>query len=372
LRRVGFNLMFLVPGQTGGMEIYASSLVPKLCAERPDLEFVAFVSAEAADIDLGPVQVVDAGVSGSARIRRILAEQRRLPRLVRRHGIDLLHSLGSSAPRHAGAVSVVTIHDVIYARFPEAHTLAMRMGQRIVIPSAARSADRVITPSAASADEITEQLGIPRERIDVIHEAGKPPGPASPEPELRRKFALGEAPVVLSVSSRRPHKNVPRLMEAFARVEVDPPPMLAIPGYETSFEDDVQRRATELGIAERVRFLGWLRDDDLEGLYSLAECFVFPSLAEGFGLPVLEAMQRGLPVACSFAGPLPEVGGDAVKYFDPLDPAAIASALTELLSRREIRQELAAAGRTRAKLFEWSKTARETAESYERALAEAT
>jgi glycosyltransferase involved in cell wall biosynthesis len=141
------------------------------------------------------------------------------------------------------------------------------------------------------------------------------------------------------------------------------------PGYRTTFEAEIDREAARLGIADRVRFPGWVSDEDLEGLYAAATCFVFPSLIEGFGMPVLEAMERGLPVACSNAASLPEVAGDAVRYFDPLDEAEIAAALAELIEDAELREKLASAGRERARLFSWERTARLTAESYERAWA---
>jgi glycosyltransferase involved in cell wall biosynthesis len=123
-------------------------------------------------------------------------------------------------------------------------------------------------------------------------------------------------------------------------------------------------------LEERVRTLGWVPDEDLEGLYAAAACFVFPSLAEGFGQPVLEAMERGVPVATSDASSLPEVGDDAVLYFDPLDVAAIADAIRTLLADRSIAERLAAAGRARAREFSWERTARATIEVYRRAFAD--
>lgn len=370
LRRVGLNLLYLVPGETGGSEVYARNLVPKLSEVRPDLELMAFVNREAAGLELGGVRVVPVDVSGSRRIRRVIAEQRRLPGLVAEHRIQLLHSLGTSAPFRPQAVSVVTVLDVIYARHPKAHTRLRRAGMRLLVPRAARGADRVITLSEASAADISDVLGIPRERIDVTHLGGKPPGPATPEPELRGRLGLGDAPLVLSVSARRPHKNLPRLLAAFARLATDPAPLLVLPGYPTSFEDELRADARRLGIADRVRFLGWVSDEDLEGLYAATRSFVFPSLAEGFGIPVLEAMQRGVPVACSNASSLPEVAGDAARYFDPLDEADIAATVEELMGNADERERLARAGRERAALFSWERTARETAESYERAWAE--
>ena len=177
-------------------------------------------------------------------------------------------------------------------------------------------------------------------------------------------------PSYSSVSARRPHKNLPRLLAAFARLEGDRAPLLVLPGYTTSFEGELQADTRRLGIDNRVRFLGWVSNPDLEGLYRTALCFVFPSLAEGFGIPVLEAMQRGVPVACSNASSLPEIAGDAARYFDPLDEAEIAAAIVELIESADERERLVKAGRERAALFSWERTARETAESYERAWAQ--
>jgi alpha-1,3-rhamnosyl/mannosyltransferase len=168
---------------------------------------------------------------------------------------------------------------------------------------------------------------------------------------------------VLTVSAKRPHKNLGRLLEAFARVQATPAPVLVAPGYPTVFESELRRRA-----GPRIHLTGWLDDETLEGLYAAAACFVFPSLAEGFGLPVLDAMTRGVPVACSDRSSLPEIGGDAVLYFDPTDVAAISDAMLRLLTDTQLREQLRAAGRLQAAKFSWKATAEATLESYRRAL----
>jgi glycosyltransferase involved in cell wall biosynthesis len=371
LRRVGLNLLYLVPGKTGGTDVYARNLIPKLAEGHPDLELIAFVNREAADLELHGAEVVSVDVSGRPKDRRVAAEQRLFPKLTREHGIDLLHSLGTSAPISVPAVRVVTVHDVIYVRFPQTNSGTGRMDWRALVLPGARDADRVITPSRAAATDVKRLLGVPRDRLDVIHQAGKPHGPATPERELRQRLGLGDAPIVLCVSPRRAHKNNVRLFAALARLEVDPAPILVMPGYPTRFEAEIDREAARLGIADRIRFPGWVSDEDLEGLYAAATCFVLPSLIEGFGMPVLEAMERGLPVACSRAASLPEVAGDAARYFHPLDDAEIAAAIAELIEDGELREKLASAGRERARRFSWERSARLTAESYERAWAEA-
>jgi glycosyltransferase involved in cell wall biosynthesis len=374
LRRIGLNLLYLVPGQTGGRETYARRLVPTLARTRPDLELVAFINRETAEESpgsFGDVRAVTAGISGRSRARVTAAEQFVLPRLVRRHGIDLLHSLGTTAPALPRTPSVVTIHDLIYASHPETHTRARRTGMRVLVPLAARGADRVIADSRFVADDISHRLGVPREGIDVVPLAGKPPRAATPEAELRERLGLGTSPLVLSVLARRPHKNLGRLLQAFARVRVEPPPVLVLPGYRSGFEEELLAGLERTGAGDRVRLLGWVSDTDLEGLYAAASCFVFPSLAEGFGLPVLEAMERGLPVACARASAIPEVAGDAATYFDPLSIDEIAAAVEELLTDRELAERLRKAGLERSRTFSWERTAEETLASYERAHAQA-
>jgi glycosyltransferase involved in cell wall biosynthesis len=369
LGRVGLNLLYLVPGETGGMETYAMRLLPQLGAARPDLELVAFVNREAFDVlgreAFGPrVRVVPVQVSGRRRAKRVAAEQLLLPRLLRRHGSQLLHSLGGTAPARPGRPSVLTLHDVIYALYPQAHTRLMALGMRVLVPLAARSSDRIIAVSEATKAEIGRVLDVPSDRVDVVYEGGRPPGPATPEPELRGRLQLGDAPIVLSVSARRPHKNLSRLLQAFARLAEGP--LLVLPGYTTRFEGELAREISRLDIVKRVRLLGWISEDDLEGLYRAARCFVFPSLAEGFGLPVLEAMERGLPVACSDVSSLPEIAGDAARYFDPLDVEGMRRAIAELVDDDSLRSRLAAAGRARARLFSWERAGAETVAVYER------
>lgn len=369
LRRVGLNLLYLVPGETGGMETYAVRLVPAIAAARPDLELVAFVNREAYDAlehkALGTeVRLVPVRLSGRSRLQRVGAEQLLLPRLLRRQGIQLLHSLGGTAPGWPRRASVLTLHDLIYARHPEAHTRLMALGLRALVPLAARSADRIIAVSEATKAEIGRVLDVPSDRVDVVYEAGRPPGPATPESELRARLRLGEAPLVLSVSARRPHKNLSGLLQAFAGLAEGP--LLVLPGYATPFEGELAAEVSRLGLSRRVRLLGWVSEEDLEALYLAANCFVFPSLAEGFGLPVLEAMERGLPVACSDASSLPEVAGDAARYFDPRDVPEMRRAIAELLEDSALRSRLAAAGRDRARLFSWERAAAETVAVYER------
>jgi glycosyltransferase involved in cell wall biosynthesis len=371
---VGLNLVFLVPGETGGMEVYARELLAAMAALAPaETRFVAFVSREAAH-EPGPwrdlARPVVVGVRASKRSEWVRGEQLLLPRLAAREGVDLLHSLASTAPAWGRYRRIVTVHDLIYRRFPEAHAGLRSLGMRVLVPLAVRRSDRVITVSASTKRDLVDLLGTPAARIDVVPSGIGTLERVAPmaEAELRERFALGDRRVLLALSAKRPHKNLAALLEACALLE--PRPILILGGYRTAYELELQERARSLGIAEDVRWPGWIGGAELEGLWRLSAGFVFPSLYEGFGLPVLEAMARGVAVACSTGSSLPEVAGDAALLFDPRDPRAIADAIKQLLAGGPEIERLREAGRRRAATFTWERAASLTLDSYARALAD--
>jgi glycosyltransferase involved in cell wall biosynthesis len=371
---VGLNLVFLVPGETGGMETVARELLPELARAANDIRFTAFVNREAAGgadrwwEELMPSVTVP--VRATRRVEWVRGEQLALPRLARRAGVDLVHSLGSTAPVRGAFRRVVTVHDLIYRIVPEAHFGLRALGMRALVPAAVRRSDRVIAVSRSTRDDLVRLLGVPAGRIDVVPSGVGTTARAAPEPEgeLRSRHSLGDRPVALAVSAKRPHKNLRRLLDALALLPPERRPVLFLVGYPTEHEEDLRRHAADLGLAGDVRFPGWVDAAELEGLYALASCFVFPSLYEGFGLPVLEAMARGVPVACADRASLPEIAGDAALRFDPEDPTAIATALERLLTDRRLADRLRAAGREQAARFSWQAAAEGTLASYRRAL----
>ena len=371
---VGLNLVYLVPGETGGMEVFARELIPELAA-LGGLRLTAFVNREAAELgggpwgDVVPMEVVP--VHARNRVAWVWGEQRHLPGLAARVGCDVVHSLASTAPLRGPFRRVTTIHDLNYKLVPESHFGVLGLGMRVLVPSAAHCSHRLIVDAVSTRDDLVRHLRVPRARIDVapLGVSMRARAAATPAHELRLKLDLDGRAVVLSLSAKRPHKNLPRLFRALAAMPPGDRPSLVVPGYATPHEQELRELATALGIAERVRLPQWLASDDLEGLYSIATCVVFPSLYEGFGLPVLEAMARGVPVACSGRASLPEVAGDAAILFDPENVGAIRGALERLLSDADLRDRLGAAGRERAATFTWKRTAELTVASYERALA---
>jgi glycosyltransferase involved in cell wall biosynthesis len=368
---VALNLVFLVPGETGGMETYARELVPRL-ADRGDLRLTALVNREAAAAG-GPweraeVRVVP--VRARRRVEWVRGEQQHVPRLAERAGADLVHSLAGTAPLHGRLPRVTTIHDLNYRIVPEAHFGLRALGMRVLVPAAARRSRRIIVDAESTRRDLLTHLRTPPQKIDVIPlgvTAATSVAP-TPEAELRARLGLGDRRVVLSTSAKRPHKNLRRLLRALAAIAPERRPVLVVPGYPTPHEEELRALAAELGLTGDVAWPAWMSAQDLEGLYGVAACLVFPSLYEGFGLPVLEAMARGVPVATSDRSSLPEVAGDAAILFDPTDVQAIAAAIERLLTDGAERDRLCAAGRARAAAFTWERTAELTAASYARAL----
>jgi glycosyltransferase involved in cell wall biosynthesis len=368
---VVLNLAFLTPGEMGGLEVYARRLGEAL-ARRDDLRLTLLLPRIGRDAEswtpLG--RVLTLPVDPRRRSQWVLADQLHVPRAAARGDADVLHSLASTGPLTGSVPRVVTVHDLHYRTQPEAHFGLRGLGMRALVPAAARRSRRVIVPSRSTADDVVRHLGVARDRIDVIPEApGYPPtAPVRSREEVRAELGAGERPLLLTVSAKRPHKNLARLLGALARIEDPARPLLVLPGYPTPHERELRDSAAELGITDSVRFLGWVSDQQLEDLYRAADAFVFPSLSEGFGLPVLEAMARGIPVATSGRTSLAEVAGEAALLFDAEDERSIATAIHRLLHENGLSERLAAAGLDQAANFTWDAAADRTVSAYRRAL----
>lgn len=371
-RRIGINAIFL-EARMGGIETYLRALVPELVRLSPEIRYSVYCSPagrrylESEGWGEG-IELVTPPLIGRRGLKAI-GEATVLGAIAGRR-VDLLHSVAMTAPLRTRAVNVISLPDVIWIVAPTPGEAVTVRVWRAVVPAVARRADRLITGSRDAAEQVAEHLRVPRERIDVVpHGAGVSARvAATPETELRSRLGLGEGPIVLTVSAKKVHKNLVRLLEAMPEVLARvPDAMLVMPGNPTPHEGELKALADRLGIAAHVSLPPYVSAADLEGLYAAAGCFVFPSYSEGFGLPVLEAMQRGVAVACSRASAIPEVAGDAALYFDPLDTGSIAEAMLTLLLDRPQAERLIAAGLVQAARFTWEKAAEGTLESYARA-----
>lgn len=273
------------------------------------------------------------------------------------------HVIPLGAPLQRRTRTVVTIHDLGYLHFPEAHTRAHRLYLRLSTAWSARVAHRVIAVSAATRADLVRYTGVAPAKISVIHHGVAAHfAPVASQPMItavQARHAI-DRPYFLFVGTVQPRKNLERVIAAFAALAVSQQPLLVIAGKKGWLTAAIERRAQELGVADRVRFVGYLPDADLPPLLSGALGFVFPSLYEGFGMPVLEAMACGTPVLTATTSSLPEVAGDAALLVDPCDTSAIADGLRRLASEPQLRAELGARGRARAARFTWRACAEAT------------
>ena len=353
----------------GGLEVYARELVTAL-ARRDDVQLTLFLNRLAGPEWRELAPVAEAPVDPRQRVQWVAGDQVHAVRLARSTGAELVHSVSSTAPTAGRFARVVTVHDLHYRVYPEAHFGVRALGMRALVPLAVRRAQRVIVPSESTRADLLRFTRARSGRVDIVpYGIGQSPR-GGDHAAGRELLGAGGRPVALSVSAKRPHKNLARLIGALARVPNERRPLLALPGYPTPHEQELRELATERGVAEDVRFLGWVSAEELDNLYAAADCFVFPSLYEGFGFPVLEAMARGVPVATSGRASLAEVAGDAALVFDPEDEGSIADAIDTLLRDEALRERLRTAGRERASSFTWERAADLTVAVYRRALAE--
>jgi glycosyltransferase involved in cell wall biosynthesis len=285
----------------------------------------------------------------------------------RRRGVDVIHGPAYATPLLApGVATVVTIPDVTWLLHPGAVALRARLMFRLLARVCGRSADRVIAISQSARDELVRHARIDPDKVVVTALAAASPAPmseGSPSPaDVRRSLAVADgARVLLYVGQLAPHKNLTRLVDAVASLENV---VLFLAGRHAHGAREVLDHARARSVD--VIAPGWV--DDVRPLFSIADAFVLPSLAEGFGLSILEAMAAGVPVMCSRAGSLPEVAGDAAALFDPLRTEDIAATCRRLLDDPAARAALVARGGRRVAAFSWQSCARETVETYEAAV----
>lgn len=357
-----------------GIGTYVRGLLAGLAGLPSDTRFVLFAGRAARDAGLPALderfRVVAADAPGySLRELAALGGALRAPGL----GLDLFHATHYVLPFGLPCPAVVTVHDLIHLRRPE--QLSSRFAglyARALLGRAVRRARLLLTVSRATADDLVARLGADPGRIEVIPNGVDPAFFADPGPERVRALLapLGlEPPYLLFLGNPKPHKNVARLLAAFARLDPAATPPLVLAGARPAERAALEAEVGRAGLAGRVVCLGHLPASALPALFRGASLFLFPSLAEGFGLPVLEAMAAGIPVVASEIPALRELAEGSAELVDPLSEAGIAEGIARLLGDARRRAELAARGPERARQFDWETTARRTAAAYAVALA---
>ena len=368
-KHVMLNALYLAPGISGGPESYLRGLAPSLAEVAPCMRLTIATTPSGAQALRSDgweafASLLALPCEDGQRARRQWAEQVLLARAARSSGAQIVHSLASVAPVYAGARAVVTLHDVTFLVRPTFGRVTT-WGMGLLVKAAARRADGLITGTSAARDEICSILGLAAEDLTVIHHGYAPRRLLEPTTAevIRARYELQGRRAVLCVAAKRPHKNQALLIRALSSLDEDT--VLVLAGHAEPYEDELRALARDLTVEPRVRFVGYVPDTDLEGLWNVASCAAFPTLGEGFGLPLIEAMAHGLPVACSDIPVLREVGGELPHYFDPGDPVAAARSI-----RAALDDELAAtAGPAHATRFTWAASAEATHEVYERVLA---
>lgn len=365
--RIGINALYLLPGKVGGSETYIRNLVKSLSRLAGDNTYYIFLNKESEaifDFPSAGMHVVVCPIRAQNRPLRILWEQFILPFQVRRHNIDVLLSAGMTAPFFRPARSYVVIYDLQHVNQPRNFSMVHLLFLRAIIYLSAKTADGVITISEHVKNDIVKHYNIEPGKIVVSHLGVNHdvflPARSGTIPAVRTKYNLPERYILYS-AALLPHKNHERLLQAFKEIQGEfPGRKLVLTGAWESGYAKTASVISKLGLEQDVLMLGWLPFEDIPLIYRGAELFVYPTLHEGFGLPILEAMACGVPVVCSRLEPLIEVAGDAAFFVDPCDHSDIARGLLTILKDDAGRAKLIEKGLLRAREFTWEKTARTT------------
>lgn len=299
---------------------------------------------------------------------RALWEQAILPARLLRHHVDVVHSPVNVVPAARIRGHVVTVHDLSFVTHPENFPPTKRQYQRWFTRLSVSRASRVLTDSESTRRDLMSYFDAPASRVTTVY-PGVTAGFRRPAPEhlraVRERAGLTR-PYFLHVGTLQPRKNLTRLVEAFAsaREQDRLPHVLVLAGGKGWMYEGLLRRVRELGLRDEVLFPGYVDVADLPAWYAGADALVYPSLYEGFGFPVVEAMACGTPVVCSNVSSMPELAGDAALLVSPHDVPAMAAALGRIASDHHLRRELAERGPTQARRFTWESTARGVQEAY--------
>jgi glycosyltransferase involved in cell wall biosynthesis len=359
-------------GSRGGTETYARELLPRLAGLLPDVRFAALTGrAGAAPVSaFFPGRVKELPWVGADPASWAAGAVLATDAMARRHGADLVWAPANFGPIRRGVPRVVTIHDAIYDEVPgSASQRIIRSGTSQLMARSARSADRVITVSHAAASSVGRHLGVPTDRIRVVHNGSSEPDPvADPLSAVADLRIDAERALVLSVGNRMPHKNLPGLIAALATIGGHERPLTVIAG--SRLPDPLEAEVRRHGMEADVILPGWVSETQLEALYAVADLYVCPSLAEGFGLPVVDALRRGVPVLANDVPVLREVGGDAAVFADATRPDVFGAAIADTLATPPDPERVRRAAQWAA-TFTWDAAAEATAAVLDETLREA-
>jgi glycosyltransferase involved in cell wall biosynthesis len=356
--RIGINALYLIPGGVGGTEIYLRFLLRSLARIDKTNEYFVFMNRETGD-DLAPetFHAVHCAVRATFRPARILFEQIRLPRMLAAHGIDVLLNPGFTAPLLARCPQVTVFHDLQHKKHPEFFRAWDLPFWNMLLAGSAACSSRLIAVSENTARDLAENFPRAAGKIATV--------PHGVDPEFfeigGKKPAQSGRPFILVVSTLHPHKNLERTIEVFRQFRTTHPEYkLVIAGLKGFATAGLRDRVRTLGLSEDIEFTGWIPRGDLYALFNTASAFFAPSLFEGFGLPLVEALAAGIPSACSSIPPFRGIANGVACLFDPSSIEAMRNALEMVTGNEDFRSRAMIEGPARARHFDWDKAAEGT------------
>jgi len=358
--RIGVNALYLIPGGVGGTEVYLRCLLNALAEIDSANQYIIFTNRET-DAAIAPPRanflVVKQPVRAVVRTARILWEQAALPLALARRHVDVLLNPGFTSPVLCPCPAVTVFHDLQHKRHPENFRRFDLPFWRLLLWAAAHRSRLLVAVSEATRADLLRYYNISESKIRVV-----PHGVEEQFFEMgHERRQIQPQRYLLAVSTLHPHKNLERLVRVFAKFrQARPDFRLVIAGLRGFATVELERLITDLGLEGAVHLTGWIPRDELADLYLHAWACVNPTLFEGFGMPVLEALAAGIPTACSSIEPLKSIAGEAALLFDPTSDQALLDALTRVASDDDLRSRLAAAGPARASQFSWRKAAEAT------------
>jgi glycosyltransferase involved in cell wall biosynthesis len=367
--RIGFDATAIPANRTGAGN-YIFNLVQALARIDSHNQYMIFAKpSHIGEFGIDQPNFHFTGVNLSARPQRLAWEQASLPLRIKQLGLDVLHSPHYTMPLPKTCKSVVTFCDMTFHLLPEMHSRLKRVFFQRMMRWSASHADKLIAISESTRHDVIRLLNVAPEQIVTIPLAASPDYralPANCVAEVCTRYELMPGRYIAYVGVLEPRKNVPLLIEGYAALAAEFPDIpLVIAGKKGWMYDEIFQRLTALGLEQRVRFLGYVPDADLTPLYNGARVFVYPSRYEGFGLPVLEAMQCGTPVITTNVSSMPEVAEDAALLVAPDDLAGLVVALRRVLTDDILARDLGQRGQKRSATFSWERCAQETLQVYQ-------
>lgn len=369
--RIGVNTLYLLPGKVGGSETYIANIIKWLIKLDKDNEYVVFINNECRGYfeNISPnIKTILCPINASSRPIRILWEQLVLPFQLKKHKIDLLFSGGHTKPFITLCKSVLVIFDMQHVNQPYFFSTFFISIVKLIIYISAKTSDYIITISNNSKNELLRHYKLPSERVIVTYLSSDEDvffkRPVKEVKAVKEKYNLPKRYMHYAAAPLA-HKNHISLLKVLKSIKKEIPDInLVLTGARDYGEGPVDNCIKTLGLEDDVLFLGWLSFDEVACVYSGAELFVFPSLHEGFGMPVLEAMCTETPVVCSNIEPLKEIVADGALLFDPYDEQSMEDVIVSVLNSSDIKNSLISKGAKRAEFFTWQATAKSTLEVF--------